>query len=232
MPAHVSVFSNHSSMLNDGNRGHLRPKIAVATVSGKAYYELVTELNSKGLPFLSLKPWDVIPLDIKVVITTKTEQNQVSYSNILVFESGSKPETVVDKALMIVQGKQIYEKLVVGVDPGQACGIAVLGDNQVLDTLGCSGVEDAVAIIVECLNRFPAEFKLVRVGDGPSEYTTALLGYLNNRLPEDVLVEVVSEDGTSKLAHKSVNRRVLRDAVSAIHIAGRNGRIFLRTNAK
>jgi hypothetical protein len=188
----------------------------------------VKELNNKGLQFLSLKPWDSIPLDVKVVITTETEQNQVSHPHVLVFEVGSNPESVVDKAVMIVQGKQVYEKLVVGVDPGQACGIAILGDNKVLDTLGCSDVEDAVGVIVDCLNRFPAEHKLVRVGDGPSEYTSALLGYLRDRLPEEVCVEVVSEDGTSKLTNKSVNRRVLRDAVSAIQIAGRNGRMFSR----
>jgi len=113
----------------------MKAKIAVATVNGRAYYELVTELQRKRLPFLSLK-------------------------------------------------------------------------------------------------RFPAEVKVVRVGKGPPEYTKTLLSLLDKALPEETLVETVSEAGTSRLTNNSVNRRVIRDAVSAIKIAGRNDQVFSRKNVQ
>jgi hypothetical protein len=208
----------------------MKAKIAVATVSGRAYYQLVTELNRKRLPFLSLKPWDPIPLHIKVVLTTEKEIHQVSHPQILIFEQKSNPETVVDEAILIVQGKQGYEKVVVGVDPGKTYGIAILGDNKVLATLTSSNIEEASHLVVDSLKRFPAEVKVVRVGNGPPEYTQTLLSSLDKDLPEETLVEIVSEAGTSRLTNKSVNRRVLKDAVSAIKIAGRNGRVFSRKN--
>ena len=210
----------------------MKAKIAVATVSGRAYYQLVTELNRKRLPFLSLKPWDPIPLHIKVVLTTREESHQVSHPQILIFEQKSNPETVVDEAILIVQGKQGYEKVVVGVDPGKTYGIAILGDNKVLATLTSSNIEEASHLVVDSLKRFPAEVKVVRVGNGPPEYTQTLLNSLDKDLPEETLVEIVSEAGTSRLTNKSVNRRMLRDAVSAIKIAGRNGRVFPRKNVE
>jgi hypothetical protein len=45
-------------------------------------------------------------------------------------------------------------------------------------------------------------------------------------------LEIVSEAGTSRLTSNSVNRRVVKDAVSAIKIAGRKGRAFSRKNAQ
>jgi hypothetical protein len=205
-------------------------KIAVATVHGRAYYKLVTELQRRGLAFLSLKPWDTIPVSIKVILTTRDESWQISHPKILVFDAESSPEHVVDKAILAIQGKRGYEKVVVGVDPGKTYGIAVLCDNKILATLTALNSEVASHLIVDSLKRFPAETMLVRVGDGPAEYTKTLLDSLDKILPEDAVMEIVSEAGTSRVTKASVNRRVLKDTVSAIKIAGRNGRMLSRRN--
>ena len=208
----------------------MKAKIAVATVSGRAYYELVKELKRKGLSFSSLKPWDPIPLDVKVVITTKEERHQVSHPQVLLFEQGSNPESVVDEAILIIQGKRRYERVVVGVDPGKTYGIAILGDDKVLETLASSILEEAVNLVVDCIKRFPAMVRVLRVGNGPPEYTKKLIRSLNEDLPEEIVIEIVREAGTSHLISETANRRGLRDAVSAIEIARRNGRVFPRKN--
>jgi flagellar motor switch/type III secretory pathway protein FliN len=208
----------------------VKTKIAVATVNGRAYYELVNELQRKRLPFFSIKPWDPVPLDVKVVLTTKEEQGQISHPKTLSLKTESHPESVIDEAILIIQGKQNYQKIVVGVDPGKSCGIALLGDDKVLETLTASSVETATNLVVDNLKRFQAETRLVRVGDGMPEYTKTLLVLLDSQLPEDVMIQIVVEVGTSRLTNKSVNRRVIRDTISAIRIAGRNGRVFSRRN--
>ncbi len=206
----------------------MKTKIAVATVNGRAYFELVTELYKKRLPFLSLKPWDNVPSNIKAVITTKEEYSKVEHHTVLCYEQGSNPESVIDEAVLKAQGKQGYKKIVVGVDPGNSCGIAVLGDKKVIETKNASSINDAANLIVETVKRFPAETKIVRVGDGTPEYTTALVSLLDNLLPQEILVEIVKEAGTSRLPRKSVNRRLLKDKVSAIKIAGRTGQAYAR----
>ncbi|MCW8801827.1 MAG: hypothetical protein OQK81_00550 [Candidatus Bathyarchaeota archaeon] len=206
----------------------MKIKIAVATVNGRAYYELVTELYNKCLPFLSLKPWDNVPSNIKVVITTKEESDKVEHNTVLCYEQGSNPESVVDEAILKVQDKQGYKKIVVGVDPGNNCGIAILGDNQVIETKTATRIDDAANLILDNVNRFPAETKIVRIGDGTPEYTTELVSLLDESLPKEILVEIVKEAGTSRLPRKSVNRRLLKDKISAIKIAGRTGEAFAR----
>ena len=206
----------------------MKPKIAVATVNGKVYYELVNELQRKKLPFLNLKPWDLVPLNIKVVITTEDERHQISHPTVLLFKKDSNPEPIIDKAVLIIQGKQSYEMIVVGVDPGNACGIAIIGDNRVLETKIASSIRIAAHTIINSLKRFPAEIIVVRIGDGTPEYSSKLLNLLDAGLPKDASIELVAEAGTSKPAYKSVNRRMLRDAISAIKIAGRTGRLFPR----
>jgi len=210
----------------------MKAKIALATVSGKAYYLLVNELKKRGLPFLSLKPSDNIPLDIKVVITTEKERVSIEHSNILVFKNEQDPSTVVDEAVQIAKGKRGYEKLVIGVDPGKTSGVAIIGDGNVLDTASCSSLEETVNIILKALDKSSASVNIVRVGDGAPEYTTELIHALDEALSNEVTLEIVSEAGTSHFVGETAQRRELKDAMSAIKIAERKGRVLHRGEAK
>ena len=210
----------------------MKAKIAVATVSGKSYYQLVNELKRKGIPFLSLKPWDPIPLNIKVVITTKKERHLVTHPTVLIFDYESNPTSAIDEVILSSQGKRNYEKVVVGVDPGETYGVAVLGDDNILETLVCSSLKEVVTIILDGSKRFPATVSLVKVGDGAPAHTKDLLHSLDEVLPQETTLEVVSEVGTSRFINETAHRRGLRDKMSAIEIAGRKGQVFPRRKTK
>ena len=206
----------------------MKAKIALATVSGRAYYKLVNELKRKDLPFLSLKPWDSIPLDAKVVITTSEERRWVTHPNVLILDHESNPAMVIDEAIRVVQGKSNYEKVVVGVDPGKTYGVAVLGDDNILETINCSSLEETVNTIMDSLKKAPATVNIVKVGNGAPTYTKELLHLLDETIPIGVIVEIVSEAGTSHLMNETAHRRGLRDMMSAIEIARRRGQAFSR----
>jgi hypothetical protein len=210
----------------------MKTKIALATVSGKAYYKLVKELKGKGLPFLSLKPWDSIPLDAKVVITTNEERRWVTHPNVLIFERESDPVTVIDEAIRVVRGKSNYDKVVVGVDPGKTYGVAVLGDDAVLETINCSSLEETVNMIMDSLKRAPATVSIVKVGNGAPAYTKELLHLLDATITRDAIIEIVSEAGTSHLTNETAHRRGLRDMMSAIEIARRKGQAISRKKTR
>lgn len=210
----------------------MKAKIAVATVSGKAYYQLVNELKARGLPFLSLTPYDTIPIDIKVVITTKNERRFIDHPNVIVFEETMDPATIVNEAIRGVKGKRNHDTITVGVDPGKTFGIAVLSNGNVLETKIHSSIEQTVKAILEVLTKNPATTYIVKVGDGAPEYTRVLLSQLDAALPKGVAIEIVSEAGTSHFAKETVHRRGLRDAMSAVKIAERRGRPFQREKGK
>lgn len=206
----------------------MKAKIAIATVSGKAYYKLVNELKAKKLPFLSLKPWDHIPIDIKVVLTTEKERSSITHPTVLILRDWEEPGKIIDEAVRMVQGKRSYEKITVGIDPGKTFGVAILGDGNVLETINCSSLKETRDAVVKTVPKVPATSCVVKVGDGTPFYTKELLHSLDETLPEKVIIQVVSEAGTSHFVKQTSHLRGLKDSMSAIKIARRNGKIFPR----
>jgi hypothetical protein len=206
----------------------MKAKIAVATVSGRAYYLLINELKRKNVPFLSLMPDEAVPIDVRAVITTSSERARVSHENVLEYSVDRDPAEVVDEAIRIVKGKRVYENLVVGIDPGQNFGVAVLGDGNVLETKECSSLSSTVNSLKEALSRIPANHVTVRVGNGAPSLTRELLDELDIVLPNNVMVESVREEGTSKFEGGGSHRRGKRDVSSAIKIGQRQGKTLQR----
>jgi hypothetical protein len=206
----------------------MKAKIAVATVSGKAYYLLVNELKKKNASFLSLTLDDPVPLDVKVVITTKNERSKVKYEKVLEYEVDGNAADIVDEAIRIVKGKRVYDYLVVGVDPGQTFGVAVIGDGSILETMECSSTDGTVNSIRDALERIPANHVTVRIGDGAPTLTEELLQRLTGTLRDNVTIESVEEEGTSRLLGENSHRRGKRDISSAIKIGQRQGKAISR----
>ena len=209
----------------------MKASIAVATVSGKAYYLIVDELKKRHVPFLSLIPQEPIPVEVKVVLTTEKEKHLIDHEKILVCNEDTDVEAMIVNALQTVQGKENCEKLVIGIDPGKVLGLAVLADGKVIRTETCSSmpeVIDKVKNIISSFDRLPVASISVKVGDGVPSYKKELLQSLDEVLPQNIRLESVSESGTSRFQKETKNRRGLRDIVSAIKIAGRNGHTYQR----
>jgi hypothetical protein len=209
----------------------MKAKIAVATVSGKAYYLIVSELKKKNVPFLSLTPNERIPIEVKVVITTEKERPFIKHEKILTLKEETTPEALINQAMQVAQGKEHYEKIVIGVDPGEVFGLAVLADSKVVETGNCFSIEetsDKIKSILENFKTDPVTSILVKIGDGVPEYKDKLLRALDGMLPSNVVLQSVREAGTNRYISESKHRRGLRDIVSAMKIAGRNGHTCTR----
>jgi hypothetical protein len=73
---------------------------------------------------------------------------------------------------------------------------------------------------------------VVKIGDGAPAYSRELPRLLDEVLPGETLIEIVSEAGTSRFVNENTHRRGLRDAMSAVEIVGRKGRTFSRGKAR
>lgn len=206
------------------------PKIAVVTLSGKAYYLIVNELKKRGVSFLSLTLNDKIPIDIKAVITTRKEKSRVSHQNTLEYAEDGNPAEIVEEAIRLIKGKGTYESLIIGIDPGSNFGVAVLGDRSLIETKNCVSVIETANAIINILDRVPASHRTIRVGNGAPLITEELLRRLNS-LQKDVKFEIVSEEGTSRTLGEGSHRRGKRDIISAIKIAQRQGRNLPRSKS-
>jgi hypothetical protein len=209
----------------------MKAKIAVATTSGKAYYLIVNELKRKNVPFLSLTPTEPIPMEIKAVITTENEKQSIRHRRVLTYQEDVEPEALLNEALRIVQGKEYYERVVIGLDPGEVFGLAVLADGRIIETGNCFSAEEAVEKIKRSLKNLdtnPMTSVSVKIGDGVPACKEKLLLALDETLPSNVVLESVSEAGTDRHLNEAKHRRGLRDIVSATRIAGRSGQAYAR----
>jgi len=213
----------------------MKARIAVATVSGKAYYLIVDKLKERNLPFLSVLPNEPIPTEIKVVVTTEKEKPQVQHEKILVYGEETELEALVNEAVHIAEGREYFQRIVVGVDPGEVVGLAVLADGRVIETANCFSLVETVErtkSIVRNIGVTNAPNVTVKIGNGVPPIKESLLRALDNELPPNVKLESVSEAGTNRFMTKTKHRRGLRDIVSAIRIAGRSGQTYVRGRAE
>lgn len=206
----------------------MKVKVAVATVQGKAYFLSVNELKQRNIPFFSLIPGESIPIEVKVIITTEKEKILINHDKILVYNPEIEPERLGNEVVKILRGKETYENVIVGVDPGGVFGLAVVADGLVIHTENCFSIKETINEIKNVLKNVNVSSSLVtvKVGSGVPIHKE-LLEALDKFLPSEVILEVVGEGGTNRNI-KYGHRRGLRDIVSAIRIAGRTGTIYQR----
>ena len=111
----------------------MRAKVAVATVNGKAYFHIVNMLKENNVPFFSLIPGEPLTAEVKLVITTEEEKPKISHGKILVFSSEKEIDSLMNAITIGLQGKERYEKMVIGVDPGEVTGVVVIADGKIID---------------------------------------------------------------------------------------------------
>jgi hypothetical protein len=206
----------------------MEAKIAVATVSGKAYYVIVNELKARRIDFLSLTPRETVPLNVQVVITTEAEREHIKHPKVLIYRESGNPSAIVDEAIKLSEGKKEFETLVVGVDPGKTFGIAVMNDGNVLNTTTCSSIAETVNTIARIFSNQQAAVRILKVGNWAPSYTAELLPVLDSALPKDVTIEIVREAGTSRFIGQTAHKRGLKHAMAAIKIAERRGQLYTR----
>lgn len=188
-------------------------EVAVVTRNMRLYYKVVQELKNEGVSFISMKPGEVIPSEIKCVITSTTEKNLISHPKILTVGTEDSPP-IVQRLRLVLTEKPPITIVTIGVDPGTTYGIAVLVDEKVLDTYKAFSSKNASKIIKKILGAFPETRKVIRIGTGAPLYYIQLLELLKD---VDAELELVDEFETSS------GTRATKDTKAALAIAKKKG---------
>jgi hypothetical protein len=207
----------------------MKEKVAVATVQGKAYFMIVNMLRENNIPFISLLPDQLVPPKVKLVITTEQEKALVNHDKVLVFEGENQLDILIDEVKKALLGKTAYEKIVAGIDPGEAIGLAILADGKVIEESNCYNNREVINTILKTVRNvnYSLTSVTVKIGNGVPVYKE-LLEDMDTSLPIEIALEVVSEKGTNKPLKENRRSRGVRHISSAKSIAGRTGRIIQR----
>jgi hypothetical protein len=170
-----------------------------------------------------------LPSEVKVVITTEREQGLVKHEKVLILHDDCELDNLVNEVKRILQGKEAYEKIIVGIDPGEAIGLAVIADGKVIEESNCFSTLELINSIIKMVRNvnFSVTSVSVKIGNGVPVYKE-ILENLDDALPPQVALEVVSEAGTNRPLNENKRSRKIRHISSAIHIAARTGYIIPR----
>ncbi|MEF8831644.1 MAG: hypothetical protein V5A23_08935 [Halobacteriales archaeon] len=179
--------------------------IVVATADFEVYHGVVNELRDRGVRFTTVEPGDPLPEEADVVVAGPEDDPDVTAK--VVHATPGEPRRAVESALAHLRGGN--GRTVVGVDPGDRPGIAVLHGDLVVAVFQVP-VEEAAELVREEVAG--GVDPLVRIGDGARLQGARMVDAI-----EDVRVELVDETGTTPYQGRGV--RQAGDVVAAINIA-------------
>jgi hypothetical protein len=201
--------------------------IAVATVYGRSYYNIVNALKLMDLTYQSLSPEQADSSDTRVVITTKDESGIIHRKNVLLdTELDEVPILSKAKILRAIMRYSKDDSLIIGVDPGYRIGISVIYFHNEIESFVEHSPESAIEIISVILSGIRSRKKLVKIGDGNIRMCNDIANALKMKFKGSVDIEIVDEYGTSLRHSVYSNRRGIRDCSSAKVIAFRRGRVL------
>jgi len=178
--------------------------IVVATDDFEVYHGAVNELRDRGVSFTTVEPGEQLPEGAAVLVTDPAAEPAAPIP--VVRADPDDLRRAVEDALAILRGEG--GRTIVGIDPGERPGIAVLVGVVVVAAFQVPATEAAAVADREVED---ATDPLVRIGDG-----ARLVGA---RIVDDIEapVELVDETGTTP--YLGTGARGMGDVLAAVNIA-------------
>ena len=185
--------------------------IVVATQDFEVYHDVVNELRDRGIPFTTIEPADTVPDGAEAVIVGPTDELAHPVDVEVIEARAGDARTAVEAALSAI--RTVGGRTVVGVDPGERPGIAVLAGDLVVAAFTVP-LADAPSVIRAEIET--AVDPVVRIGDGARLQGATIVNAL-----ADVRIELVDETGTTP--YLGSGTRGMGDVLAAVNIARREG---------
>ncbi len=169
-----------------------RKTIGIMTSDFRLFYDLAEALKSMGLQFTSLTFKGAVPPHVGVVLTSAQELDDVFFEPKLAADGNVK--TAVRRSFILLAGRERADHLIVGVDPGETPGVAVLFKGRVLEAHIARSPEDAAAQVLEICADYAAERTVVRIGHGDEDNRNRILRLVCGKVDR---CEIVDETTTT-----------------------------------
>lgn len=196
--------------------------IGIFTKNFGLFHDLVSTLKHRKIPFVSLASIKHIPNGIGVILTSHSELHDISTTKVIAVDVYENIDTAIDKALHLLIGKELYSIILIGIDPGEKPGIAIVGDDILLQKTQVKSPEIVIKMVKQCINNYPSKEYLIRIGHGSILNRNRII---NSLIPLGVPIEIVDESRTS--SSKQI-KRTTRDSEAAAAIALLKGGIVQR----
>lgn len=192
-------------------------KIGVYTNNFSLYHDLLEVLKRRKIQYISLSSKKNISNKIGVIITSHDELHNIKLKKVIAADIYDNLDQVVDIAIQTIVGKDLYSRLIIGIDPGEKPGIALIADDIILKKTNVNSPEIILESIKRYLKEYPSISTLIRIGDGSLIHRNRIINLL---IDLDIPIEIVNEKKTTITQNKG---RYNKDSEAAAAIALING---------
>ncbi len=187
--------------------------LGIYTKNFSVYYDLLKILKKRKISYVSLSSIHHIPSKIGVILTSHNELHDIKSQKVIAADAYDTIDHAVDLAMQMLIGKELYSKIFIGIDPGDNPGIAVVGDDILLQKMNVENPEKVVNVVKRLIKEYPATETIIRIGHGSIITRNRII---NSLIPIDIPIEIVDE---SKTTVTQQTKRPERDSEAAAAIA-------------
>lgn len=185
--------------------------IVVATEDFEIYHGVVTELRDRDVEFTTIEPGDEWPDEAAVAVIAAGESIEIPDGIDVVQADPDAPRRAVESVISTLRGGD--GRTVVGIDPGERPGVAILQGDVVVAAFQVPAAEAAEIVRQEVED---AVNPVVRIGDGARLVGSRIIDDI-----QSVPVELVDETGTTP--YLGSGSRGMGDVLAAVNIARLDG---------
>jgi hypothetical protein len=191
--------------------------IGVYTKNFTLYYDLLKVLKKRKIPYVSLNSLNNIPSKIGVILTSNKELHDMKSQKVIAADAYDTIDHAIDLAFQLLVGKELYSKVFIGIDPGDQPGIAVVGDDIILQKINVETPEKVVAIIKRIIKEYPSNETLIRIGHGSPIIRNRII---NSLIPLEIPIEIVDETKTTPQQQTKKYEKDMKAAAAIALIRG------------
>jgi hypothetical protein len=197
--------------------------IGVYTQDFSLYHDVIQVLKRRMLAYVSLSSLEDVPRRVGVILTSEEELASIPLLKAVAVDAYESIDSAVDLALQKLAGKELYSRLFIGIDPGERPGIAVVGDDVLLQKTSVDDPSRVVGEVRRIQKVYPAKEVGIRIGHGSVILRNRII---NSLIPLEIPIEIVDESRTTMSATQRFERD--REAAAAIAMVNGGGRVEAR----
>jgi len=148
-----------------------------------------------------------------VILTSHAALHEVNKPKVVAADAYDTIDHAIDKALHLLIGKELYQTIHIGIDPGEKPGIAIVGDDILILKTQVKTPENVVKNVNRFIKEYPAHEYFIRIGHGSLLIRNRII---NSLIPLQIPIEIVDE---SKTTSSQQTQRAHRDKEAAAAIA-------------
>jgi hypothetical protein len=195
--------------------------LGVYTKDFSLYHDIIKALKKRKVSYVSLSSPEGIPKRIGVILSSRREIKELGFQKGIAADDADSVDHAIDLALQKLTGKELYMMLFIGIDPGERPGVAVVGDDILLQKMQVQTPEGVAAEIRRLIKVYPSKEICIRIGHGSIITRNRII---NSLIPLNIPIEIVDETRTTPAQQKVRTQRDLA-AAAAIALLSGGGRV-------